>query len=59
MSVEKLRNIAIPLQKNQMYNWFDRYKPQEQQKIHILNSGKEEKSKLKLLLGKRRRVKKA
>jgi len=54
VSVEKLFNVAIPLQKNQMYNWFDRYKPKEQQKVYILSSDIEQKSSLKKTLLKRR-----
>ncbi|MFZ8198199.1 exodeoxyribonuclease VII large subunit [Alteromonas portus] len=59
MSVEKLFKNASPLQKNQMYNWYDRYKPQEQQKVYILSSEMEQKPILNLSMIKRRRVKKA
>ncbi|WP_334021171.1 exodeoxyribonuclease VII large subunit [Alteromonas sp. S015] len=53
MSVEKLVEVAKPLQKNQMYNWFDRYKSKEQQKVYILNSKPEETARLSLSLVKR------
>ncbi|TKB03575.1 exodeoxyribonuclease VII large subunit [Alteromonas portus] len=59
MSVEKLFKNASPLQKNQMYNWYDRYKPQEQQKVYILSSEMEQRTILNLSMIKRRRVKKA
>ena len=59
LSVEKLFKNASPLQKNQMYNWFDRYKPQEQQKVYILSSEMEQRPILNLPMIKRRRVKKA
>nr|WP_233095146.1 exodeoxyribonuclease VII large subunit [Alteromonas sp. IB21] len=52
-------NVATPLQKNQMYNWFDRYKSKEQQKVYILSSDTERKSTLKVALSKRLTVKKA
>ncbi|AXT40832.1 exodeoxyribonuclease VII large subunit [Alteromonas sp. BL110] len=59
MSVEKLFKNTSPLQKNQIYNWFDRYKPQEQQKIYILSSDIEKRPKPNLSFTKRKRVKKA
>jgi hypothetical protein len=59
VSVEKLDKVASPLQKNQMYNWFDRYKPKEQQKVYILTAKTEEKPTLSLPLVKRRSAKKA
>lgn len=59
VSVEKLVKVASPLQKNQMYNWFDRYKPKEQQKVYILTAKTEEKPTLSLPLVKRRSAKKA
>ena len=59
LSVEKLFNNASPLQKNQMYNWFDRYKPQDKQKVYILGSDIEKRSKLNLSLVKRLKVQKA
>jgi len=59
VSVEKLFDVATPLQKNQMYNWFDRYKSKEQQKVYILSSEVESKSKLRVALSKRLSAKKA
>ena len=53
VSVEKLVEVAKPLQKNQMYNWFDRYKSKEQQKVYILNSKPDETTGLSLSLVKR------
>ncbi|PRO68515.1 exodeoxyribonuclease VII large subunit [Alteromonas gracilis] len=44
MAVEKLHSASQPLQKNQVYNWFDKYKPKEQAKIHILSSSVKRKS---------------
>ncbi len=44
MSVEKLHSVSQPLQKDQVYNWFDRYKPKEQAKVHILSSNVKRKS---------------
>ena len=58
MSVEKMFNKTTPLQKNQMYNWFDRYKPQGKQTLYILSDDIEKKSKLNLSFTKRNRVKK-
>jgi len=44
MSMEKLHSAKQPLQKDQVYNWFDRYKPREQAKVHILSSDVKRKS---------------
>ena len=38
MSVEKLHSKDQPLQKDQVYNWYDRYKPKEQAKVHLLSN---------------------
>lgn len=38
MSVEKLHSMKQPLRKDQVYNWYDRYKPKEQAKVHILSN---------------------
>lgn len=59
LSVEKLFKSTSPLQKNQIYNWFDRYKPEEQQKVYILSSEFEKRPKRNLSFTKRNRVKKA
>ena len=54
MSVEKLFDTKSELQKNQMYNWFDKYKPREQQKVYILNCEPQEKTRLRTPLVRRR-----
>ena len=36
MSVVKSYNHTSSLQKNQVYNWYDRYKPKQQLKTYLL-----------------------
>ena len=54
------KNYLIPRQnckKNQMYNWFDKYKQREQQKVYILNCEPQEKTRLRTPLVRRRSLK--
>ncbi|AEA97194.2 exodeoxyribonuclease VII large subunit [Alteromonas mediterranea MED64] len=37
MSVVKSYNHTSSLQKNQVYNWYDRYKPKQQLKTYVLS----------------------
>jgi hypothetical protein len=38
MSVRRLHQSTTPLKKNQVYNWFDRYKPQSETKIYTIRN---------------------
>jgi hypothetical protein len=36
MSVNKNEEVSAPLKKNQVYNWFDRYKTTEETRVYTL-----------------------
>ncbi|GFD90255.1 hypothetical protein KUL152_24810 [Tenacibaculum sp. KUL152] len=38
MSVRRLYQSTTPLKKDQVYNWFDRYKPQSETKIYTIRN---------------------